>query len=657
MSIYLHDIPLNQALAEVEKMLYSAEYLEHFKAETIALDEHAIGRILAEPIWAKISSPHYHASAMDGFALRSAETHLASQTNPIDLAIGEQAQYVDTGDPMPAWANCVVMIEHTEPLDKNLAAANDQPRNPAYIRIREAIPPWKHIRPMGEDMIASQLVLPAGHRLRPVDLGAIAGCGHHQFSVFRRPRVAILPTGSELRPVGEIVGSGDIIEYNSLVLAAQIIEWGGIPTRFPITIDQFEAIEEAVTRASQNHDLILLNAGSSAGSEDFSASVITKLGEVIFHGVAVRPGHPVIFGMLPPLADSQETKKIPIFGVPGYPVSAALTGEIFVKPLLQKWQGQNAQNPDQIEAKLTRKLVSPSGDDDYVRVAVGQVGENTLAAPLTRGAGVISSLVRADGLVKIPSGTQGFDASTIVSVNLLRSRHQIAQTILSIGSHDISLDLMAQFLAQRKRHLSSANVGSLGGLIALQRGECHFAGSHLLDPKTGAYNLGYIGRYLPNKPVKIVSFVERQQGLIVANGNPKEIGALSDIAREDLRFINRQRGAGTRVLLDYQLELAGISAETITNYEDEEYTHLAIAAAVSSGRADCGLGIAAAASALELDFIPLFQERYDLIIPAQFFDSELLQPMLDLLEDAAFIQAINNLPGYDTSQIGSIADA
>ena len=675
MSVYLHDIPLKQALAAIDDVLKSADLHTTLPPETIPLDEHAIGRILAAPIWAKISSPHYHASAMDGFAVRASDTAGASLTNPIDLTYGEQAKYVDTGDPLPEWANCVVMIENTEPLDDRRqttdpsSSSGHAGRKPAHIRIREALPPWKNVRPMGEDMVATQLVLPAGHTLRPVDLGAIAGCGHHEISVVRRPRVAILPTGSELKPIGEPVQSGDIIEYNSLVMAAQINEWGGIATRFPITPDRFEAIQAAVAEAAKVHDLILLNAGSSAGSEDFSASVVNSLGEVIFHGVAVRPGHPVIFGMIKIEGKGERGKgkakgdvrqssivnrQLPIFGVPGYPVSAALTGEIFVKPLIERWLGKSAESAETIEATLTRKMASPSGDDDYVRVAVGQVGERTLAAPLTRGAGVISSLVRADGLVIVPSGSQGLDAGALVTVNLLRSRDEIANTILTIGSHDMTLDLMAQFLSGENRRLASANVGSLGGLIALRRGEAHLAGSHLLDPETGEYNHSYVKRYLPDTLVQVVGLVLREQGLIVAKGNAKKIVGLADLMREDVQFVNRQRGAGTRVLLDYQLGWGGISAEAIQGYEQEEYTHLAVAAAVASGRADAGLGIAAAATALDLDFIPLFSERYDLIIPIQHAKSGLLAPLLATLHKDSFRQAVNALPGYDTSIMGKL---
>jgi putative molybdopterin biosynthesis protein len=517
---------------------------------------------------------------------------------------------------------------------------------------------------MGEDMVATQLVLPTGHTLRPIDLGAIAGCGHDRVYVARKPRVAVIPTGTELVEIGHPVKAGDIIEYNSLVLAAQVISWGAEATRFPITPDEFDAIREQVINAAQDHDLILLNAGSSAGSEDFSAKVVDSLGELLVHGVAVRPGHPVILGVIDLQIDNhrlpridkppERARRIPIIGVPGYPVSAAMTGEIFVEPLIAKWLGRQPVQPITVTAQLTRKMTSPAGDDDFVRVAVGRVGERLLAAPLARGAGVITSLVRADGIALIPSGSQGLPAGADVMVRLYRSPSEIEQTIFAIGSHDITLDILSQHLSAHDRRLASANVGSLGGLVALKRQEAHLAGSHLLDPESGEYNLSYIEQYLPGVPVTVIALVGRQQGLIVPKGNPKNIRSLSDLIRQDISFINRQRGSGTRVLLDYHLSMLDIKPDSIQGYFQEEYTHLAIAAAVSSGKVACGLGIAAAAQALDLDFIPLFEERYDLVIPREYYQSPLLEPVFEILQSTSFRQAVQALPGYDISPMGQI---
>jgi putative molybdopterin biosynthesis protein len=308
----------------------------------------------------------------------------------------------------------------------------------------------------------------------------------------------------------------------------------------------------------------------------------------------------------------------------------------------------------EIGATLTRKMTSPAGDDDFVRVAVGKVGKRTLAAPLSRGSGVITSLVRADGIVIVPSGSQGYPAGEQVKVRLYRSLKEIEKTIFAIGSHDITLDILAQFVSQHDRRLASANVGSLGGLMALKRGEAHLAGAHLLDPETGEYNLPYIKEYLPDMPVRVITLVGRTQGLFVPRGNPKDVQGIQDLAREDVTFINRQRGAGTRLLLDYRLQQEGIDPQDVRGYNQEEYTHLTAAAAVASGRVDCALGIKAAAEALDLDFLPIDHERYDLIIPQTYAESDLLEPLLRLLKDPAFRRTVSARPGYDISVMGEL---
>lgn len=670
-NIYLEDVPLEEAWKSFTAVLQSHALFQPLPAETIPITA-AHGRVTAAPIWAKLSSPHYHASAMDGYALRAQDSVSASETNPLrfiltsddEPGVERPAQAVNTGQPLPHWANCVVMIEHTQ----NVTLSDGR----AAIEIRASLPPWHHVRPMGEDMVATELVLPANRRLRPVDIGALAGSGHATVVVYRQPRVAIIPTGSELVSADLAPNvtpkPGQIIEYNSLVLAAYVEQWGGLPTRWPIVPDQLEAIVTAVQQAATGHDLILVNAGSSAGSKDYTAHVVQSLGQLIVHGVAVRPGHPVILGIVERSrgAGDQGSRgargednlsPLPIIGVPGYPVSAALTAEIFIEPLLAKWQGQPAYQPPTLTARLTRKVVSHTGDDDYVRVAVGKVGDNIMATPVSRGAGVITSLVRADGIVRIPRFSEGEEAGTAVTVHLYRTPHEIERTIVAIGSHDLTLDLLAQFLAEPGSglRLMSANVGSLGGLVALRRGEAHLAGSHLLDPATGTYNESYIQRYLPGQAITLVTLVGREQGWIVPAGNPKQLQTWGDAARADIQIVNRQRGAGTRVLLDYELGQLGIKPEQVKGYQREEYTHLAVAAAVASGTADAGLGIRAAARALNLDFVPLAHERYDLVIPQAQYESDLLQPLLALLDDAAFQTAVAALPGYDVQVMGQIA--
>jgi putative molybdopterin biosynthesis protein len=309
-------------------------------------------------------------------------------------------------------------------------------------------------------------------------------------------------------------------------------------------------------------------------------------------------------------------------------------------------------------AIMTRKVLSPMGDDEFLRVNLGVVSGKTMATPLQRGAGVIMSLVRADGLVNLPRFSEGVHAGQEVEVELLRSPEEIERTIVVIGSHDLTLDLISSELAVRAGglSLSSSNVGSLGGLLALQRGEAHLAGSHLLDEDTGEYNFSYVRQYVPNTPVTIVNLVFRVQGLMVPPGNPRGLTRIEDLARNGIRFVNRQRGAGTRVLLDYRLKELGIDPADIDGYQREEFTHLMVAASVAGGTADVGLGIQSAARALNLDFVPLLQERYDLVIPDEHYHSELLQPLLALIRDVSFRARVEALGGYDASRMGEVMD-
>lgn len=653
MSIYLKDIPLREAKQRLESALMEIGAWSVLGIDEVPLDENAIGRVLAEAVWAKINSPHYHASAMDGFAVRAEDTFGAQPSTPVILRLGTSSIYLDTGDPLPAQFNAVIPIENIEPLD-SMGEITPDIRQPDSIRVRASIPPWSCIRPVGEDFVATQLVLPEGQILRPVDLGAIAASGHSSVRVSRKPKVAILPTGSELVPVGSLLKPGDILEYNSVVMAAQLKVMGAEVTRFPITEDNFARIRERVLSAAQDFDLILLNAGSSAGSEDFSSRVVEDLGSLLVHGVAVRPGHPVILGLINPAESSSKRKPVPIVGVPGYPVSAALTVEIFVEPIISCWLGKPAQKHEIERAVLTRKIVSPAGDDDFVRVILGTVDGRLLAAPLSRGAGVISSLVKADGLVILPRGIQGYESGESVRVQLLRARQELEKTIFCIGSHDMTLDLLAQFLAKKDRRFVSSNVGSQRGLISVQLREAHLAGSHLLDPDTGNFNIRYIRQYIPGRSVRLMAFLHREQGLMVPKGNPHGLKSLMDISEKQVRMVNRQRGSGTRVLFDYHIKNMGMPQNAFLGYKDEEYTHLGVAAAVASGRADTGLGIAAAAIALELDFVPLFSERYDLVIPHDSLEGDLLEPLLEVILSGKFRTSVSALPGYDVKEMGNV---
>ena len=640
---FLQDIPLEEALRRWFGALDDARALVPTGPEPAALDAaDIVGRITAAPVWAVASSPHYDAAAMDGIAVRAADTVGATETAPVTLSVGTQAVWVDTGDAMPPDANAVVMIEHVQ-RDADEAS---------IVRVLEAVAPWQHVRPLGEDIVATELVLPENHRIRPVDLGACAAAGLTSIPVRRRPSVSIIPTGNELVPIHATRQPGDIPEFNSLILGGLVRQWGGEPKVIEPVRDDAEAIRAAVVAELVASDVVVINAGSSAGDADYTASVIESLGTLQVHGIAIRPGHPVALGVA--LSSTGGGKAV--LGLPGYPVSAALTAELLLKPALERLLGVEMPQRPRLTAQITRKVLSPIGEDEFLRVKLGRVGGRMTATPVQRGAGVVMSLVRADGIVRIPSRSEGLDAGATVDVDLLRELEEVENTIVAIGSHDLTLDLMHSHLRRQRPvvNLASAHVGSLGGLAALRRGETHLAGCHLLDAGTGEYNVADVRRYLPNTPVVIVRLVGRTQGLMVAPGNPLSVNTLDDLQRPNIGFVNRQRGSGTRVLLDYHLGQLGIEPASVPGYDREEYSHLAVAAAVSGGSANVGLGILSAARALGLDFVPLFSEEYDLVIPQEHYRSPLLQPLLALLVDAEFRAAVDALGGYDVTRMGEV---
>ncbi|MGF7184259.1 putative molybdopterin biosynthesis protein [Desulfitispora alkaliphila] len=629
---YLHNKPKELALEELLAALNEAEYFGDLTEEVDL--QNARGRVTAEPIFAKTSSPHYPASAMDGVAVRARDTYGAQDTKPKILQLGEQGKIVDTGDPVPAGFDAVIMIE-------DVHFINDK-----EIEIIKSVYPWQHVRQIGEDIVATEMVLPARHEINYYDIGGIAAAGITKVKVYKKPVVTIIPTGTELVTPGSDLKPGDIVEYNTLVLGGMVEEWGGVAKRHPIVIDDYNLIKEAVAQAVKDSDLVIVNAGSSAGREDYTSSVIEELGQVLTHGVAIKPGKPTILGVV---------QGKPVLGMPGYPVSAALGCRLFVRPLMYKFSNGLEPAAKTVEANMSRKYVSPLGSDEYLRVKLGKIDEKLVAMPISKGAGVISSMIEADGVVVIPDNSEGLNAGESVQVELLKDLAQVENTVVVNGSHDISLDILKDFLSkQTNYHLSSSHSGSLGGLMALKRGEADCAGIHLLDPETGEYNITYVKKMLGNQKVKVVNLAYRQQGIIVPKGNPLGIEGISDLTKRGISFVNRQKGSGTRVLLDYMLNKEEIAPGDIDGYQREEYTHLAVGAAVENGTATAGLGILAAAKAFDLDFIPIFEERYDICIPENSWQKERVQELLNLISRDDFKNAIVGLGGYDMKDSGKV---
>ena len=608
-------------------------------SETIAVPD-AVGRVLAKPVTACLSSPNFHAAAMDGIAVKAEDTFGVSESNPKELIIGKSAFYLNTGHVLPENTNAVIMIEQVHTLD----AKRVEIEAPAF--------PWQHVRKMGEDIVATELLFPRNHAVTPYCVGAMLSGGVFSVSVRKKPRVLIIPTGSELVEWQNIeinhLKPGQVIETNSFVLGKLVEACGGSYVRHDKLMDDFEKIKQAVLAAIEDeYQLVLIIGGSSAGSEDFARHVIQALGNVLVHGVTMMPGKPVVVG---------DIKNRPVFGIPGYPVSAIMAFEQFVQPLILKLLEQPEKIRPTIPVEPTRKMASKLGLEEFLRVKLGTVGDRVVATPLPRGAGCITSLTEADGIIRIPENMEGVKDSETVAAELIRPLSSVRKTIVVVGSHDNTLDVLADQIkaGSSELTLSSSHVGSMGGLMAIKRKSCHVAGSHLLDTDDGSYNVSYVRRFIPDIPVRIVNLVFREQGLIVATGNPKNIRGIEDLGREDLQFINRQGGSGTRILLDYRLRQIDLAPAQINGYENEEFTHMSVAVAVLSGTVDAGLGIFAAAQALGLAFIPVVTEQYDLIIPVEHFESQSMRILLDTINSSAFKNRVETLGGYSTQKTGEI---
>jgi len=607
--------------------------------ETIAVPD-AVGRILAEPVHARLSAPHFHAAAMDGIAVKASDTFGASEAQPKQLLTGKSAYWVNTGHVLPDNTDAVIMVEHIHVIDE------------ATIEIDSPAFPWQHIRKIGEDIVATELLFPQNHLITPYCLGALLSGGVFSVTVKKKPKILIIPTGSELvdwqQMEDKSLQPGKVLDSNSYVLGSLATSVGAIVVRHERLMDDLATLTEKVRLAAlSDADIILTVGGSSAGSEDYSKDVIEALGDILVHGVTIMPGKPVIVGNI---------NHKPIFGIPGYPVSAIIAFEQFVQPLIDQFLGQPEKIRQTVSVEPTRKIASKLGLEEFIRVKLGLVGNRIVATPLPRGAGCITSITEADGIIRVPSHVEGIKDNDDVSAELLRPISAIQNTLVAVGSHDNSLDVLADQLKAEKSTLtlSSSHVGSIGGLMAVKKGVCHMAGSHLLDTEDGSYNIRYLKKYLPDTDVRLVNLVFRDQGFIVPKGNPKHINGIEDICREDVRFINRQGGSGTRILLDYRLEQSGLDADMINGYEIEEFTHMSVAVAVLSGTVDVGLGIYAAAKALDLDFIPMVTEQYDLVIPQIFIDMKQMQILLDIINSGVFKKRVEALGGYSTIKTGTI---
>jgi len=631
--LYLENRSVEEALSLWLKSLREAGALQT-ETEMIPVRE-SLGRVTARAVYAGRHSPHFLAAAMDGISLCADSTLGARESSPVRLVRDRDFSEVDTGDPLPEGHNAVVMAEDVVELDERT------------IELIRPAGPWEHVRPVGEDLVKTEMILPAGHRIRPYDIGGLLAGGVFSVPVYRKPKFVLIPTGSEIRRAEDPLEKGDLVEYNSAIFAALLSTWGAESVTADIVPDDLPAIREALLQAARKADGVIINAGSSAGREDYTHQAVADLGEVLVHGLNVKPGKPALLGRI---------GTVPVVGLPGYPVSATLDCELLVKPLVEAMVPSPLPGRPRVKAVISRRTPSTGGSREFLRVSAGRVGQTLVATPLARGAGVISSLIRADGLLVIPELSEGYQPGDEVTLELFRSPEEIERNVVAIGSHDLTLDLLGSVMGTLDpgRRLTSANTGSFGGLMALMRGEAHLAGIHLLEENTGDYNFSYVRKYLNPEDFVLMNLAYRSQGLIVLPGNPRGIGSIQDVAARGLSYVNRQKGSGTRILLDWMLSREGLDSGGISGYALEEYTHLGVATAVVSGRADCGLGVYGAARALELDFVPLAEERYDLCIRRDFYESAGFAVLKEALLSEVFRSRVEELGGYSLRDSGKM---
>lgn len=629
---YLQNRELNEAITAY--LRYVSDKCDGLGSETILVND-ALHRITSRAVKAVHSSPHYYAAAMDGIATLAAKTYNATETTPILLTLHTDYVVVDTGDPIDERFDTVIMVEDLIQHDET------------HIRLLSAVAPYVNIRQIGEDICQEEILLTSNTIIRPSTMGAMLAGGVMRVDVRKRPIVGIIPTGDEVVAPKPDPQPGEVLEFNSTIFKGMLQEWGCDVIIYPIIPDQIDKMENAINLAVDECDLVLLNAGSSAGRDDYASTVLKNIGDVFQHGIAIKPGKPTLLGSV---------RRKPVIGVPGYPVSGILVLDYIVKQVLAQLRMLPFEENPILEATLSKRILSGLKYEEFIRVKLGNVAGKWIATPLNRGAGVVTSFMKADGILRIPQNTEGLEAGEIVRIERLVPLNQLEHTLVMIGSHDPLIDLMHDQLRtiHPDLYLSSSHVGSMGGIMAMRRQEAHITTIHLLDESDGTYNRSYLKTYLPDENLVWIKGVKRTQGLMVAKGNPKKIKNIADLTNESVRFVNRQKGSGTRILLDYLLRQNNIDPDTIYGYDREEYTHLSIAVQVAQGSADCGLGIYSAAKIYQLDFIPLCDEEYDFIVRGDFMDDPRMKAFQEILTSDAFNRELIAMGGYSTEGIGEI---
>lgn len=598
-----------------------------------------VGKVLMEDVYAERNIPHYPASAVDGYAICSSDTSYANPASPVEIPEGKFL-WVNTGAFVPERFDAVVMVEDTSVEGDSLYVFN-------------AVSKGANIRPIGEDVSKGRIIGRKGELLTPFHKALFAAAGVEEVEVRAPIKTCFIPTGNEIVDIRETnakqLAPGKVPETNSLLLSELFQTWGFHLDVLPLIPDDPELLKGSIKQAVEEYDLVLVGAGTAKGKRDYSAEVLAEQGKMLFRWLRMKPGRPVMMAVV---------KDKPVIALPGFPVSTLVASWTVVFPTLQilergdiseSYLSEAAKTAKQVKTELAEHYSTRQGISEWLRVQCGEVNGKTYSWVTSSGASSMMPLTEADGFSLVGEEVLELPKGSSIEVWVVKENDWINRAVYQ-GSNDPGIEHLVGYVRDRGGDLIIRSVGSLGGVTALARGECHMAACHLLDPKTGEYNTSYIKRFDINDEWDRILLYRRLQGLIVKKGNPKRIVDVADLTREDVVVVNRQPGSGTRVLLDYLLSQTEIDPKQIRGYDNIAVTHFDAASKVAYGNADVVVGIKAVADALDLDFIPLVEEPFEVIIPRAFLDHPGVKAFRDAITDKVWKETIIKLGGYKLEQ-------
>jgi putative molybdopterin biosynthesis protein len=635
------------ATIEEGKEILFKNALNDIGTEKVRLDQVG-GRVLAESVFSGVDLPPFDRAEMDGFAVLSEDLEGASEQRPIrrkvtgNIGAGEpslrevrrrECVEIATGAPMPRGADSVVMVEYTE-------------RVKGYVKIFKGTTPGENVASAGSDVQVGEMALRKGTVLGMREVGILAAVGMKEAAVVRRPKVGIISTGDELVDPGDTLSFGRIYDANSSSLMVAVREAGGEAQYLGRAKDDYDKIKRRIADGLRRCDVLIVSGGTSAGTGDLVYRVLEDVCDkgILVHGLHVKPGKPTIIAT---------DKGKPVFGLPGYPVSALIIFDQIVRPYLERLGRRPPDEGGVLIGRLAERVNAARGRRWFLPVHVIRKGNRNSIYPILSSSGAIGTLAKADGYIVVGEDAEFLDSGEEVAVNLF-FESGVSADLTVMGSHCPGLDLLLELLFRKEGIRSkTANIGSLGGLGAVARGEADIAGIHLLDEESLKYNEPYVIKAGLPKGCFVKGY-RRLQGIMVKKGNPKRVRDLRDILRGDVIFVNRNRGSGTRVLTDHLLRAVakegGVDfaeiVRGIKGYRWEAKTHSAVATAVHQGRADVGVGVKSVAKAYGLDFIPIGYEEYDLVVNPESRDKVAVKAFLRYLRSEDLKKMLGRLPGY-----------